>query len=97
MCEKAPSEAELAGLGLTLDDVTDEISIYPDNQRAFELFYFMRTQWRIGMAGATGLDYNVLYHKLQRLKLSSEEADDVEWAIQIMESEALDLMNQRDD
>ena len=53
----------------------------------------LRTQWRIGMSGPTGLDYNVLYHKLGRLKLADDEYSELEDAIVLMEAEALDVMH----
>lgn len=71
----------------------DPVDIWPDNARAFELFISLRTQWRIGMSGPTGLDYNVLYHKLDRLKLADDEYSELEDAIALMEAEALDVMH----
>lgn len=34
--------------------------IFPDNLLAVVLFEAMRTQWRTGFAGPTGLEYSVL-------------------------------------
>lgn len=53
----------------------------------------LRTQWRVGGGGAVGLDYNVLYQKLDRKKLSEEERDDLEYAIHVMELEALRIFH----
>ncbi len=36
------------------------IEIWPDNVPAFNLLIDLGTQWRTGMGGRTGLDYNVL-------------------------------------
>jgi hypothetical protein len=33
--------------------------VWPENWAAFELFARMDTQWRVSMAGPTGLDYTV--------------------------------------
>ena len=71
----------------------DPVDIWPDNARAFELFVSLRTQWRIGMSGPTGLDYNVLYHKLDRLKLTDDDYQYLEDAIALMEAEALDAIH----
>lgn len=47
----------------------------------------------MGMSGPTGLDYNVLYHKMDRLGLTPEEYDALEQDIAVMEAEALAVMN----
>ncbi len=45
----------------------------------------MQTQWRTGMSGPTGLDYNTLFTYMERKNLSIDLLDD----IRIMESAAL--------
>lgn len=72
----------------------DPVDIWPDNLAAFEIFSFLGTQWRVGMSGATGLDYNVVYRKMDRLSLAPEEYDALERDIQIMESAALSKMHE---
>jgi hypothetical protein len=52
----------------------------------------MSTQWRVGMSGATGLDYGVLYRKMDRLQLSEAEYDDLEEDVRTLESAALACM-----
>jgi len=90
---KGPTENELAAFGLTFDDVAGPpIEIWPGHEQALDLFLKMRTQWRIGMAGATGLDYGVLFHKMDRMGLSAERYEDLEEEIRIMESAALEEM-----
>ena len=84
---------ELAAAGLTPDDVApDPVEIWPETLPVYHLFSSICTQWRVGASGATGLDYNVLYHKMDRMKLSSEEFDLLESDIQIMECAALKAM-----
>jgi len=56
------------------------------------LFDSIGTQWRASMAGFTGLDYNILYHKLDRMRLSDSDYDDIEEAVRILEDEALATM-----
>lgn len=49
--------------GLSADDYTEEeqtVEVWPDNWKAFLCFQSMSTQWRSGVGGVTGLDYNVL-------------------------------------
>lgn len=84
---------ELAAAGLTPEDVApDPVEIWPDVLPVYELFCSMSTQWRAGMGGVTGLDYNVLFHKMDRMKLTAADYDLLELDIQIMESAALDVM-----
>jgi len=68
------------------------VEVWPENVRAFTLFTRVGTQWRVGMSGATGLDYCALYPLLDR-----ETKDEAEWQqlfddIQVMESKALSIM-----
>lgn len=53
----------------------------------------MGTQWRHGFGGPTGLDYNTLHHRMDRMKLAPEEYDILETDIRIMESAALTAMH----
>ena len=34
--------------------------LWPEHQTALQIFGALQTQWRVGMAGATGLDYAAL-------------------------------------
>ncbi|MBZ0106146.1 MAG: DUF1799 domain-containing protein [Sulfuricella denitrificans] len=56
-----PSDEELAALGLKREDLAGPedriVWVYQENWAAFVLFSRLQTQWRMGMAGATGLDY----------------------------------------
>lgn len=75
---------------MTLDDVaTEPVDVWPENVQAFHLFGFLSTQWRTSMSGPSGLDYGVLFHKMDRMSLSTEEYADMELQIQIMEEAAL--------
>lgn len=96
MYEPAPNAEELAAFGLTAEDVAaDPVDIWPDNLAAYQIFSCMGTQWRVGMGGATGLDYNVMYRKMDRLSLSPADYDDLEADLRIMEVAALDCMHQK--
>ena len=79
---------------MTLDDVaTGPIDVWPENVQAFHLFGFLSTQWRTTMNGPTGLDYGVLFHKMDRLNLGTDEYAELELQIQIMEEAALACMH----
>lgn len=56
----------------------------------------MQTQWRAGAAGLLGLDYNTLFHKMDRMSLTPEEYDRMESDIRAMEYAALAAMNEKD-
>lgn len=89
----APSESELAAAGLTAEDFAgDVIELWPENQRAYILFSELQTQWRASMGGPTGLDYNTLFHKMDRMRLDPDEYEDLEADIRTMEYAALAVM-----
>lgn len=87
--------AELHAAGLTPDDVaTGPVEIWPDCLVAFELFSRLATQWYVGgMGGRTGINYGVMHHMMDRLKLSPEDYDLLEADMQAMESAALEVMH----
>lgn len=47
------------------------------------------------MNGPTGLDYNVLFHKMDRLGLEPEEYERLEADVRVMEFAALAVMNKK--
>lgn len=61
--------------------------MWPDNWPAFLIFQSMGTQWRSGVGGVTGLDYNVLpwLMKINGVKDEAAALND----IRIMERAAL--------
>ena len=83
--------------GLTPEDFAgDALEVYEDNEQAFLLFTFLATQWRVGMNGKTGLDYLVMYHKMDRMKLDEDDYSQLENDMQVMERSALEEMNKPD-
>lgn len=88
-------EAELKAFGLSAADFEHEsVEIWPDCLDAYSIFDDMNTQWRIGMSGATGLDYSALPIVLNAnsVKISKELLSD----LRVMEVAALKEMNKRD-
>lgn len=71
------------------DFVVDDVEVWPENWPAFTLFRDMQTQWRIGMAGQTGLDYPALFAVMDLHQIPSEEKRQVFADIQVMEDAAL--------
>lgn len=91
-----PKPEEAARFGLTVEEASGPpVDVWPDNLQAVNLFISLSTQWRTGSSGVVGLDYSVLYHKLDRLQLSDERYQEIEEEIRTMEGAVLDLMAER--
>lgn len=56
----------------------------------------MRTQWRTGPAGRTGLDYGVLPEVWRRLKVPPGERDEAFAMLGVLEVAALEAMHSRE-
>ncbi len=69
----------------------DDVEVVPDVWESYLVFSAMRTQWRVGMNGATGLDYSVIPNVLELLNIKSKATifDD----LRVMELKALELIN----
>jgi hypothetical protein len=85
MYASAKSESNPFLAGIAAQQAAQEFEVWPENHEVFLLFSVMQTQWRTGMGGPTGLDYNVLFTYMERKNLSIDLLDD----IRIMESAAL--------
>jgi hypothetical protein len=98
MYERQHNLQELEAFGLTPEDYdADGVELLPENWLPFNLFSRLGTQWRVGMAGATGLDYNALYPLLDKQCTTPDEWDNAFADIQVMESAALSEMNRKTD
>lgn len=68
----------------------DTFEVWPDNWRVWCLFdRRMRTQWRSGPGGYTGLDYNVLFDLFALMDLSKVERTEMLDDIGVLEDAAL--------
>ena len=93
MYEAAPTDAELATAGMTRDEVTTSVEIWPNNVRAYNTFYGLRKQWNIApMGGPTGLNFLVAYNRMDRMGLTTEEYNQLDEDLQVMEDAALQAM-----
>ncbi|MGQ5721104.1 DUF1799 domain-containing protein [Enterobacter asburiae] len=82
----------MAPYGLTPDDYDDNfVDVWPDIWPSFLVFQAVSTQWRTGMGGPSGLDYNVLPW-VMRLHNVDDEATALS-DIRVMESAALKIMH----
>lgn len=85
----------MAALGMTEADYTrPSPALWPENWPAIRLFTQLSTQWRIGTNGPTGLDYNVLFHELDRAGVAGDAYDDMMASIRVIESTALEEIHQ---
>lgn len=93
-------EAELALFGLTPDDFAERLDgydVWPDTLPAINTFIAMETQWRVGMAGATGMDYAALPAVLDLMDVPRDERSDLFADLRVMEGRALELMRKQND
>ncbi|WP_442965128.1 DUF1799 domain-containing protein [Pseudomonas sp. ESBL1] len=95
MYERGPSAEQLAALGLTLDDIEEEVvEVWPDAWPAFLLFEAMSTQWRLGPGGPSGLDYSAIPSTAKMIGLKHRELSEAFNDLRVMENEALALMTE---
>jgi hypothetical protein len=67
------------------------MALWPENVASVDLYLAIETQWRVGMAGATGLDYAGVQAAMQLRGDHPRLFDD----IQIMEREFLSIMSKK--
>jgi len=96
MYERLPESDEPDAFGLSRKDYAHDVfDLWPENLQAYQLFSEIQTQWRMSMSGPTGLDYNVLFSKMARMRLDPEQFDALEEDIRTMEFSALAAMNEK--
>ena len=82
----------MAALGFDPEDFDEgefTIEVWECNADAFYVFEGMTTQWRIGMAGATGLDYAAMPVVMDAVGVKGNRKKEVFASVRIMEQEAL--------
>lgn len=89
-------------LGLPLDLIKEAEGfqqcgdeLYADNAQTVKVFIDMSTQWRVGMGGVVGLDYNVLPMIFSIRNIDGEERAEVFEGIKVMEGSALKTMREQ--
>lgn len=86
----------MAFFGLRPEDVQKPpFEVWPSNWPAVEFFIGVGTQWRVGMAGPTGLDYTAVLAVMARMRLSEQQHDELFRDLQVMEAAALDAMHSK--
>ena len=68
------------------------VEVWPENWASFEAFCTVRTQWRTGFNGPTGLDYSAVYPLLDRITTDHDEWHSLLRDIQVMEFAALEAI-----
>lgn len=84
---------DLAAYAAKQEEAQEDIDVWPQNWDAVMLFNRAQTQWRVGMAGATGLDYAGV-RTLMDLHSPEDPVDCFE-RVQVMELETLRAMDER--
>lgn len=69
--------------------------VYPDNWRAVCWMRRLLTQWRIGMSGRTGLDYQGVQAALDMAGMAAADRPALFEELQIIESEMLVVWRRR--
>lgn len=93
---KAPDPAEYVPLGLCAEDFPPpSVELWPDNWPPIKLFTGISTQWRVGAGGPVGLDYNIVFHELDRSDMAGDDYDDMMGAIRVIESTALTALHKK--
>lgn len=95
MYEAEPSDAELAVAGLSREEVATSCEVWPENWQVYGLFCVMATQWRIGMAGPTGLDYSALPVALRMICAARADWQQLMADVRVMESAAISAMRDK--
>jgi hypothetical protein len=71
------------------------VEVFQENWPVWDLFRYMASQWRVAFGGATGYDYNVAHHKLDREKLAPDEYECRMDDLMVMEAAALAAMRKQ--
>jgi Phage related hypothetical protein (DUF1799) len=71
------------------------VQIWPENLQVVNAFIAMSTQWRIGMGGATGLDYVALQSVMRLMAIPRNQWPEMFEDIRTLEEAALAEMHGR--
>jgi hypothetical protein len=65
------------------------VEVWNEHWDVINLFTLYSTQWRTGMNGPTGLDFNVIHHALDRKGIEGEMFDQFVSDLRVIERAAL--------
>lgn len=93
---KRPTAADLGDFGVCPEDFPEpHVDLWPENWPPLQLFIHHCTQWRLGAAGPVGLDYGVIFHELDRSRITGDDFEDTMNCIRIIESAAIEAINEK--
>lgn len=91
-----PAPMHLSGPpGFALPQFVHEVYLWPCNVQAWQCWCDLQTQWRVGVAGATGLDYAGVRAYLDEEGLAGDSRRDVVAGIRAAERAALEVWAQQ--
>jgi hypothetical protein len=94
--DAAEQQAAAQAFGLALEmPAPAAVPVWPDCWAAVQCFCGMATQWRMGVNGATGLDYAVLPVVLRLQRVPRADWAEVFEGLRVMEAEALRCLDRR--
>ncbi len=70
------------------------VELWPEHQTPVNVLVAMGTQWRIGMSGATGLDYAALPAVFDMVGVAKKERPQVFNDLRVLEAAALTVMSE---
>lgn len=93
--EPGATVQELQAFGFDPKTYRVTVNAWPETAPAWDLWSRIGNQWRVGAGGAVALDYNVLFHLLDRMELSKEDYDDLFEAVRVIEYERLEVWEEQ--
>ena len=89
-----------AKMGLPSDLIADaegvaDQEVFPDVWPALDMLIDMQTQWRVGAAGATGMDYTALETLMRVKRVKAADRADLLGDVRRMESAVLELWREQ--
>ena len=89
-----------AKMGLPSDLIADaegvaDQEVYPDVWPALDMLIDMQTQWRVGAAGATGMDYTALETLMRVKRVKTADRADLLGDVRRMETAVLELWREQ--
>lgn len=73
----------------------EEIYLWPCNQESWRLFQRLQSQWTVGVAGATGLNYAGIESALRLMGIKGSKRSELFADIQVMEEATLEGWEKR--
>ena len=77
---------------MTVEEATQPVEVWPDNAMSVNVFIAMSTQWRVGMSGPTGLDYNALPSVMKLVGVPKKSRASVFDDVRTLEDSAMETM-----